>query len=76
MSYPISVWQGSFTVFGVELKCHVLDDGHRIIEATSIEALLEAMGDPAVPSNDEHLKEELLRYVLFARGKGVPHGLR
>ena len=44
-----SVWQGTFTVFGVELKCHVLSDGSRIIEGESLAVLLEAMatGDRA-----------------------------
>jgi hypothetical protein len=43
---PTSVWQGSFQLFGVEVKCHVLSDGQRIIEADSMENLMEAMGIP------------------------------
>lgn len=42
-SLPTPVWSGSFTVFGVEVKCHVLDNGQRIIEAGSLEQLLDAM---------------------------------
>lgn len=38
-----SIWEGSFRIFGVEVRCHVLSDGRRIIEADSINALLEAM---------------------------------
>ena len=30
---PRSVWQGSFFLYGVAIKCHTLDDGQRIIEA-------------------------------------------
>ncbi len=44
MNLPKSIWEGSFKVFGVELKCHVLDDGRRIIEADSVADLLDAMG--------------------------------
>lgn len=37
---PKAVWEGSFIVGGVEVKCVVLDDGRRIIEAESMEALV------------------------------------
>jgi hypothetical protein len=42
-----SVWQGTFRLFGVDMKCHVLDDGTRIIEADSVRQLFEAMGSGA-----------------------------
>ena len=42
-TFPQSTWSGSFRLFGVELKCHTLSDGRRIIEADSMNALLEAM---------------------------------
>ena len=47
---PTAIWDGTFTVFGVELKCFVLDNGKRIIEAESMAALFEAMGNG---SNDD-----------------------
>lgn len=37
---PTSVWSGSFKIGDVEIKCHILSNGQRIIEADSIEALL------------------------------------
>lgn len=40
---PVSVWSGSFHILGVDVRCHVLDDGQRIIEADSMTALFEAM---------------------------------
>jgi hypothetical protein len=47
---PVSVWSGSFWVFGVEVKCHRLANGQNIIEAESFNNLLAAMmngnGDP------------------------------
>ena len=44
MAYmPRSVWDGSFTLFGAQIHCHVLDDGERIIETGSVEALLGAI---------------------------------
>lgn len=44
---PHTVWSGSFHIFGVEVKCYTLSNGQRVIEAASVEALFEAMGDPA-----------------------------
>ena len=49
---PQSVWSGTFTIFGVEVKCHCLDDGSRIIEADSMEELMEAMEAPDEPLGD------------------------
>ncbi len=42
-----SAWQGTFQLFGVDVHCHVLSDGRRIIEANSMNALLEAMANGA-----------------------------
>ena len=38
---PVSIWQGTFNVFGVALRCHILSDGRRIIEADSVTKLLD-----------------------------------
>lgn len=40
---PKAVWSGSFLLFGVEMKCHVLEDGRGIIEADSMAQFLEAL---------------------------------
>lgn len=37
---PTAVWEGSFIVAGREVKCVVLDDGRRIIETESLDALM------------------------------------
>ena len=59
---PTPTWSGSFTVFGVEVKCHVLDNGERIIEKESMAALLSAMGDSG--SNDG---DGFLEFVSFCK---------
>ena len=46
---PVSVWSGTFTIFGIPLVCHVLSDGQRVIEAEGIHALFD--GGP-LPSDD------------------------
>jgi hypothetical protein len=45
---PMAVWQGTFTLFGVELRCSVLDNGARVINAEDVQRLFHAMGDPGV----------------------------
>lgn len=41
---PKAVWSGTFRVYDVDLKCHTLDNGQRIIEADSMAEFLEAIG--------------------------------
>ncbi len=66
---PAVVWSGTMRLFGVELVCHVLDDGQRIIEQESVAALFEAMGRPhsSLPEDDE-----INRISEFIQGRGVP----
>ena len=42
---PVAVWSGSFTVLGVELRCHVLSDGQRIIEQDSVHRFFDALAN-------------------------------
>ncbi len=39
MKTPKAIWQGSFTILGVKLRCYVLDDGRRVINADDIAKL-------------------------------------
>jgi hypothetical protein len=54
---PKSVWSGSFNVFGVELKCHVLDNGQRVIDADSVADFFNLMADAEVPAEDPDMDE-------------------
>ena len=42
-SPPTPVWSGSFCIFGVDVKCHILSDGQRIVEVDSMEELFANM---------------------------------
>ena len=44
---PTAIWSGSFNLFGVDIQCHTLSDGQRIIEAESVEKLIEGMAQGA-----------------------------
>ena len=60
---PQAIWSGTFTVFGVEMKCHVLNDGRRVIEEESIKELLEAWG-----SSDNLPLGEIDTFARWQRG--------
>jgi hypothetical protein len=44
---PKAVWSGVISVFGVDLRCSVLDDGRRVIDAEDSAKLFAAMEDDA-----------------------------
>jgi hypothetical protein len=59
---PYSIWSGSFNILGVEVKCHTLSDGQRIIEEASFNSLLNALAD-----NDDMNKIDPDAMQAFAR---------
>lgn len=54
---PKSIWSGSFFIGGIELHCHVLDNGKRIIEAQDVDALFNAMGLESFELKEDSLQE-------------------
>jgi EAL domain-containing protein (putative c-di-GMP-specific phosphodiesterase class I) len=50
-------WSGSFHLLGVEVKCHTLSDGRRIIDTESFHNLMEAMGTPGVTIDEDAMQE-------------------
>lgn len=67
---PAVVWSGTMRLFGVELVCHVLDNGQRIIEQESMFAFFDAMADPNsfAPEDDD-----IGKLSEFISGKGIPY---
>jgi hypothetical protein len=55
MATPVSIWSGSFSVCGIELRCHVLDTGERVIEGESLENFMAALEDGALDSTQGDL---------------------
>lgn len=60
---PVSVWSGSFRIGELELKCHVLSDGRRVMEADSIAALFEAGSYGGERCNTEEEMADLVRWL-------------
>lgn len=63
---PHSVWQGSFFIGGIEIKCHVLSDGQRIIEAESMDKFFLGEFD------HEPTEAEIIDFAKWQKGKDAP----
>lgn len=61
---PTAVWSGSFHLWGFDLKCHVLDNGQRIIEKESFEQFMNALADGMPVADDA----ELAAFFRWQRG--------
>lgn len=53
---PDAVWQGSFNLCGVEIRCAVLDDGSRVIEARSFAEFFDAIQEPGAEVDHAELE--------------------
>ena len=65
----VSVWQGTFPLFGVELKCHVLSDGQRVIEEDSMVDFFKDMESPLDSSADN---AEIVSFVKWLSAQKTP----
>ena len=63
---PTAVWSGTFHLWGIDLKCHVLSDGRRIIEKESFEAFMDALADGMPVADDT----DLMAFFRWQRGLG------
>lgn len=63
---PVSVRQATHNFCGVEIRCHVLDDGRRIIDEASMMALLEALDAGARPT-----ERDFEAYTQWQRSLGI-----
>jgi len=67
---PRAIWEGTFKLFGVELRCSVLDDEARtrIVNAEDVARLFAKMeqGGDTMPMDDA----ELQRFASWQRGQG------
>ncbi len=66
MTIPAAVWEGEFTVFGVTVRCAVLDDGERVINAEDTHRLMKAMARPESRSTPKADFEQFARWISGA----------
>ena len=64
---PTAIWTGTFNIFGVDITCHTLDNGMRIIEEDSMVRLLDAMCGP-VPEDSANDVRAFQAWRLGAKG--------
>lgn len=64
---PNAIWEGTFTLFGVTLRCYVLDDEKhsRVIHGDDLWELLEVMGSDSCP---DELGAEPLEFFKWSKG--------
>ena len=64
---PRVVWEGTFTIFGAPIKCYVLDDGRRIIDADGLRESMER--HDAGAAIDERKNDEFLKWLKGGQTK-------
>lgn len=64
---PHAIWEGSMAVMGITLKCFVLSDGRRMIDADDTARFFECIADGA-----NVLDSDIDELVRFLRGAGIP----
>ncbi len=70
MTEPKAIWEGVIVVAGLSLKCFVLDDGRRIIDADSLARFMEWMASDQ--ENKTTDRNDFIEMVKFCRGDGIP----
>jgi protein associated with RNAse G/E len=66
---PKAIAESQFTLFGINLKCYVLDNGARIIDAKDMESLFEAMQYANALDDVVTTNEELEKFAKWQLGK-------
>jgi len=56
------VWSGTLEVAGVDLQCHVLDDGRQIVETGNMQDLFEAWANGEKPA-DQHELDQMMAWL-------------
>lgn len=67
MTTPTIIRSTTFTLFGVELRCHVLSDGQRVVDANRCEDFL-GMVTAALLAGTPNDLAEVRRFERWQRG--------
>lgn len=69
MSVRYSVWSGEVRMGSLVMRCHVLDDGTRIVEKESVERFMAWLGSDV---SEDEVRDAATAYSAFAHGRGTP----
>ncbi len=61
---PKAIWEGTFSIFGVEVRCAVLEDGVRVVNGDDFMKVLS--GDTEANTGD------LEAFMNWQAGTGIP----
>lgn len=64
---PKAIWSGEFELAGVSMKCHVLENGQRVIDEDSVVAFLEALATTTQTADD--FEADVARFAAWMRGR-------
>ena len=62
---PRAIWSGTFRIWGIDLKCYVLEDGRRIIEEKSFIQFMESLANGAPIAEEEDFEA----FARWQRGR-------
>ena len=63
---PNAVWEGTFTLFGIEMRCYVLDTGQRVMDGKDLAKFFRAIGKKEMTQDEKGLMD-FIRWT-----KGMP----
>lgn len=62
---PKAVWEGMFRVFGINVRCAVLDNGKRVINGDDLLQVLSG-------NSDTLSHDDLDEFIKWQAGEGIP----
>lgn len=61
---PKAISEATFRVFGVDIKCYVLENGQRVVDADSVEAFFAVITDTEDSTKvDDPGMEQVVRFL-------------
>lgn len=65
---PRVVWSGSFRIWDIEIRCHTLSDGERVIEEESMRRLI-ALFESDAPMRSDAVGDDILAFSRWRSGQ-------
>lgn len=62
---PKAVWEGTFRIFGIDVRCAVLDNGKRVVNGDDFLQVLSGNSDTLSP-------DDISEFMEWQAGFGVP----
>lgn len=63
---PRALREDAFTLFGVRMRCYILDNGQRVIHADDLDELMAVVGAGTTVTDED----EMARFLAWQEGCG------